>query len=430
MKTLPVKVVGVPLLLITLNHNLLTLTVVSVQLAGLKYEGVSKGVDGATTMDRQNTCEQARAERNPIMQQAFASVWRYAWVRVVLTLFLAYIGGTFIVQTSHVWFLALAAFLTAYLAHPLLSWTRRRFHAEWLGLLLFFLALLVILALIASLLYGLVEQAVQFTRTLPGLVRAVTGDAADVPQLIRNLPIPERYQPDLVNAYRSAVGQLGNVTTGILDGLESYIVGGGLIGSITTITNSVIDLVALLALTVYILLSLPEVTRFLLRMFPKPYQPTTRDVVRKFEHAVGGYFRGQLAIASCVGVMVGLGLWLLGVPLALSLGFLAGVFNLIPYLGVIVSTIPALILAASVGGWQVLGVLGVVAAANQLEAHVLSPLILGRTTELHPAAIIIAILIGASLGSIWGALVSVPLVAFLKLLYEDYYQTSRFYEKG
>ena len=72
----------------------------------------------------------------------------------------------------------------------------------------------------------------------------------------------------------------------------------------------------------------------------------------------------------------------------------------------------------------------VVTAANQLEAHVLSPLILGRSTELHPAAIIIAILIGASLGGIWGALVSVPLVAFLKLLYEDYYQTSRFYEKG
>ena len=127
--------------------------------------------------------------------------------------------------------------------------------------------------------------------------------------------------------------------------------------------------------------------------------------------------------------MVGLGSWLLGVPLALSLGFLAGVFNLIPYLGVIVSTIPALILAASVGGWQVVGVLGVVTAANQLETLVHSRVILGRTTELHPAAVIIAILIGASLGCIWGALVSVPLVAFLKLLYEDYYQTSSFYEK-
>ena len=77
-----------------------------------------------------------------------------------------------------------------------------------------------------------------------------------------------------MNAYRSAVSPLGNITTNVLDGLESYIVGGELIRSITTITNSVIDLVALLALTVHILLSLFEVTRFLIRIFPNPYQPS------------------------------------------------------------------------------------------------------------------------------------------------------------
>ena len=105
-------------------------------------------------------------------------------------------------------------------------------------------------------------------------------------------------------------------------------------------------------------------------------------------------------------------------------------FNLVPYLGVVVSTLPALLLALSGGWWQVLGVLAVVTAANQLETHILSPLVLGRSTKLHPAVVIIAILIGASLSGIWGALIAVPLAAFAKLLYEDYYQTSRFYENG
>lgn len=364
------------------------------------------------------------------MRQAFETVWRYAFVRVLATLVLAYVLGVFFVQTRHVWFLSLAGFLIAYLVYPLLAWSQRRFHARWLGLLLFFLALAVMLALIASLVYGLVEQVVQFSQTLPALLRTVTGDATDVPRIIRSLPVPEAFQPQLVDAYRSAVGQLGSLTTSLLNGLESFVLGGGLAGSLSAITNSLIDLFALLALTVYTLLSLPQVTRFLIRVFPKPYQPTARDVVSKFEHAVGGYFRGQLAIASTVGVLVGLGFWILGVPLALSLGFLAGVFNLVPYLGVIVSTVPALLLAASVGGWQVLGVLGVVTAANQLETHILSPLILGRSTELHPAAVIVAILLGASLGGIWGALLAVPLAAFAKLLYEDYYQTSRLYERG
>ena len=364
------------------------------------------------------------------MRQAFAAVWQSVYVRVFVALVLATLIGLFVWQTRHVWFLALAAFLIAYLVHPLLAWSQRRFHAQWLGLLLFFLALLVMLGLIAWLVYGLVQQVVQFSQTLPELLRTVTGSAANVPQLIRNLPIPQSLQSQFVDAYRAAVGQLGNLTTGLLNGLESFILGGGLVGSLGAITNSLIDLFALLALTVYVLLSLPQVTRFLVRVFPNPYQPTAKDVMGKFERAVGGYFRGQLAIASTVGVLVGLGFYLLGVPLALSLGFLAGVFNLVPYLGVIVSTVPALLLAASVGGWQVLGVLGVVTAANQLETHILSPLILGRSTELHPAAVIVAILLGASLGGIWGALLAVPLAAFAKLLYEDYYQTSRFYEKG
>ena len=364
------------------------------------------------------------------MQQAFVAVWRNVYVRVFVALVLATLTGLFLWQTRHVCFLSLAAFLIAYLVHPLLAWSQRRFHAPWLGLALFFLALALMLGLIAWLVYGLVEQVVQFSQTLPELLRTVTGNAADVPQIIQTLPLPASLQPQLVDAYRAAVGQLENLTSGLLNGLESFVVGGGLVGSLTAITNSLIDGFALLALTVYVLLSLPQVTRFLVQVFPKPYQPTARDVMGKFERAVGGYFRGQLAIASTVGVLVGLGLYLLGVPLALSLGFLAGVFNLVPYLGVIVSTVPAMLLAATVGGWQVLGVLGVVTAANQLETHVLSPLILGRSTELHPAAVIVAILLGASLGGIWGALLAVPLAAFAKLLYEDYYQKSRFYEEG
>ena len=226
------------------------------------------------------------------------------------------------------------------------------------------------------------------------------------------------------------VNQLGNATTAILNTLQGFIVGGGLFGTITTVVSGVIKVVALVALTVYLLLSFPKVQRFLVRLPPKPYHALSQDLMLKFEHAVGGYFRGQLIVASAVGIIVGVGFALLGVPLALSLGFLAGAFNLIPYLGVIVSTLPALLLALGGGWFKVVGVLVVVTIANQLESHILSPLILGRSTRLHPAVIIIAILLGASLAGIWGALIAVPLAAFAKLLYEDYYQTSRFYEEG
>ena len=84
-------------------------------------------------------------------------------------------------------------------------------------------------------------------------------------------------------------------------------------------------------------------------------------------------------------------------------------------------------MAASLGWWQVLAVLALFAATNQLESHVLQPLVLGRTAHLHPVTIILALLLGVSLYGLLGAIVAVPVAAFLKLLYTDYYLTSRLF---
>ena len=105
------------------------------------------------------------------MQQAFAAVWRNAYVRTLVTLLLFLAAFLFLWRTRQVWFLAVAAFLIAYLVYPLLVWSQRRFHARWLGLVLFFLALGVLVALMVSLVVGLVQQVIQFSQTVPALVQ-------------------------------------------------------------------------------------------------------------------------------------------------------------------------------------------------------------------------------------------------------------------
>ena len=183
-------------------------------------------------------------------------------------------------------------------------------------------------------------------------------------------------------------------------------------------------------LSVYFLYDLPRLGRAALAVFPEPYQPLAQDLAAKLNASVGGYVRGQLLVALCVGFLVGLGFWLVGVPLAASLGFLAGVFNLIPFVGVVVSGVPALLLAATGGLGKAALALLVMVAANQLEAHVLGPLIVGRATRLHPVTAIAAILTGGTLFGLWGALLAVPAAAFLKVVLEDYYKGSRFYREG
>jgi len=116
--------------------------------------------------------------------------------------------------------------------------------------------------------------------------------------------------------------------------------------------------------------------------------------------------------------------------MAAALGFIAGLFNLVPYLGVVVSLVPTVLLAFTVSGWTVVGALVVFLVANQLEANLFSPYILGRATELHPITVVLSILTGATLFGLWGAMLAVPTVAFTKVLYTDYYLPSRCHEQG
>jgi predicted PurR-regulated permease PerM len=136
---------------------------------------------------------------------------------------------------------------------------------------------------------------------------------------------------------------------------------------------------------------------------------------------VGGFFRGQLILATAVGVLTWLGFLLLGIPLALPLGFLTGVGNLIPFFGPLLAGVPAILLAVTKGGWSVLGALAVLIDVQQLDTYLLSPLVFARTTPLHPVSVILAVFIGFSLFGVWGRLLAVPAAALVKLIYTRYY---------
>jgi predicted PurR-regulated permease PerM len=170
----------------------------------------------------------------------------------------------------------------------------------------------------------------------------------------------------------------------------------------------------------------------LLRIFPRTWQPFVLDLSNNTSTAVGGYLKGQLLIATFVGVFIGVLLTIFGIPSAPAIGLLAAVFNIVPYLGVVISIIPALLLAATTDAvvFKIIVVLVVFVAANQIEGHLLSPIVLGRTTDLHPVTVVLAILSGLALFGIAGALVAVPLTALTKLLLQEYYYPSRVYQDG
>ncbi len=131
------------------------------------------------------------------------------------------------------------------------------------------------------------------------------------------------------------------------------------------------------------------------------------------------FFRGQVLVALCDGVMLTIGFFAMGLNYAFLLGMTAGLLSIVPFLGVAVSIVPALILAGvQFGDWtHPLLVIGLFSLVQFLEGFVISPKIMGDRVGLHPLTIIVAVLVGTTLlGGITGGILAIPLTAALRVL--------------
>lgn len=166
----------------------------------------------------------------------------------------------------------------------------------------------------------------------------------------------------------------------------------------------------------YITRDLDDLKRGFLELVPLGARAGTLSLLRDVDAVLSGFLRGQLLVGLAVGALSSLGLFLLGIPYALLIGLLAGLFDIIPYFGPIIGALPAVALALTRSPWIAVWVILMFIAVHELEGAVLSPRIIGNRVGLHPLVVIVAVLAGAEVGGIMGMLVGVPLVAVIRVL--------------
>jgi predicted PurR-regulated permease PerM len=167
----------------------------------------------------------------------------------------------------------------------------------------------------------------------------------------------------------------------------------------------------------YLLSDLPRIRRQSVGLVPPQSKDEILHLSRRLHGAVGGFVRGQILVATIVGVLISAGLAVLGVPFWALLGLIAGVADLVPLIGPVVGGVLAVVVTLvtrDVG--TALWVVGVMVVVQQFESHIISPLVLHKTVKLHPAVVLMALLAGASLGGIFGMLVAAPIAAGLKIV--------------
>jgi predicted PurR-regulated permease PerM len=153
-------------------------------------------------------------------------------------------------------------------------------------------------------------------------------------------------------------------------------------------------------------------------LLPRSVQPTIARLARESDEMLGGFLRGQMAVMVTLGIIYTIGLWLVGLDLALLIGLIAGLVSFVPYLGVVTGVLLSVIAAlVQFGdGWHVLLVLVVFTVGPTLESFVLIPKLVGNKIGMHPVGVIFALMAGGRLFGFLGILLALPISAVAMVL--------------
>jgi len=174
----------------------------------------------------------------------------------------------------------------------------------------------------------------------------------------------------------------------------------------------------------YLLIDLPRLRRSAESLIPEGSRQEVLVVSHRLNRAIGGYFRGQLMVAFIVGVLSSIGLAILDLPFWLLVGMIAGFFNLIPLIGPWVGAVPGILIALTTRDLgTAIGVGVVMAVVQQIDNHFISPLVMRQTVKLHPAAVMLALVAGGTLGGFFGLLIAVPTTATIKIIASHLWRT-------
>lgn len=227
----------------------------------------------------------------------------------------------------------------------------------------------------------------------------------------------------------------------IQDGLSKYVWGDWIIkqspewakaiaqgdvpARLTNVASTVFDFLVSLIIILFVgLYCAAEPTLYvdgLTRLFPLARRPRVHDVFEVVVQNLRWWLLGQVFAMVCVGVITGVGVWLVGAPLALTLGVLAAAFEILPNIGPLLWLAPALLVALPQGSHVVISVVAVYAVTHTVESYVLIPLVQRRTVWLPPALSILSMLLLGVLAGVLGLLVAAPLSLVMMLLVKMLY---------
>ena len=183
--------------------------------------------------------------------------------------------------------------------------------------------------------------------------------------------------------------------------------------------SGLLDVLMILLLALYITTDGPRIARYLRAFLPPDRHEQAARITSRIFVRLGGWVSGQILLCVIIGAVSWVGLTLIGVPYAVVLALIAGIMEAVPNVGPIIAAVPAIIIAALYSPWQALLVAILYLLIQQLENYVIVPRVMSKAVELHPLAVLLALMVGGELMGVLGAVLAVPVTAAISVVVDE-----------
>jgi predicted PurR-regulated permease PerM len=296
----------------------------------------------------------------------------------------------------------LFAVLLYYVFRPVRVFLEKRKIPTVVAILFIFLALAGILSIIILYIWPFIsEQIEEFSLVPNAKIKDVESKTIGFINLFNLTSIPKEQLQGILSTYIVKVmTYLSNniiVTIGSIAQIATYIV----------ITPFILF---------YLLKDDRQILQDFRKLLPKTNKKKIEELAREIDATLANYIQAQILVALFVGILIYIGYWIIGLHYPLLLAFFAFVFNMIPFCGPFISTIPALLIGLSQSPWMCFKVICVVIIIHLIDANLISPKLVGYRLNIHPVVIILLLLASFSLFGLLGVFLATPLYAILKTL--------------
>ena len=311
---------------------------------------------------------------------------------------------------SQVVFIFLVAGLIALVLNPLVHGLERVHVSRYVGVFVVYVGFVAVLVLVAALLWPpVVQQVRNLTTALPGMADRAGESIMSLQRLSDRAGLSIDVQAQLRASLTAIADRVPSFTSSVVD-----------VG--VTVVRQMTYLIIMIVISIYMLLDAKRIGRFVAGHFPTRSVSDGNEYVRRAKTAVVDYVKAQVLLSAILGGSVGLAMWFLsiigafpsGARYALFFGVWAGLMEAIPYLGPVLAAVPPSPVAVFDSPLSALWVIITFVLIQEIEGHILVPVIMGSRFRVHPLVVIFAILAGGEIHGISGMLIAIPLIPLVK----------------